>query len=43
MLYKEIAETIGVTLGTIKQYVHIIYTKMGVTNRTEAINSYFNH
>jgi ATP/maltotriose-dependent transcriptional regulator MalT len=41
-LYKEIAETIDVTLGTLKQYVHIIYEKLGVSNRTEAINKYFN-
>lgn len=42
MLYKEIAESIDVTLGTLKQYVHIIYEKLGVSNRTEAINKYFN-
>jgi ATP/maltotriose-dependent transcriptional regulator MalT len=41
-LYKEIAETIEVTLGTLKQYVHIIYEKLGVSNKTEAINKYFN-
>jgi ATP/maltotriose-dependent transcriptional regulator MalT len=42
MLYKEIAESIDVTLGTLKQYVHIIYEKLGVSNKTEAINKYFN-
>jgi DNA-binding NarL/FixJ family response regulator len=42
LLYKEIAETIEVTLGTLKQYVHIIYEKLGVSNKTEAINKYFN-
>jgi DNA-binding NarL/FixJ family response regulator len=42
MLYKEIAESIDVTLGTLKQYLHIIYEKLGVSNKTEAINKYFN-
>jgi DNA-binding NarL/FixJ family response regulator len=42
MLYKEIAESIDVTLGTLKQYIHIIYEKLGVSNKTEAINKYFN-
>lgn len=41
-LYKEIAVSIDVTLGTLKQYVHIIYEKLGVSNKTEAINKYFN-
>jgi ATP/maltotriose-dependent transcriptional regulator MalT len=42
MLYKEIAESIDVTLGTLKQYIHIIYEKLDVSNKTEAINKYFN-
>jgi ATP/maltotriose-dependent transcriptional regulator MalT len=42
LLYKEIAESIEVTLGTLKQYIHIIYEKLGVSNKTEAINKYFN-
>jgi ATP/maltotriose-dependent transcriptional regulator MalT len=42
MLYKEIAESIDLTLGTLKQYIHIIYEKLGVSNKTEAINKYFN-
>jgi DNA-binding NarL/FixJ family response regulator len=42
MLYKEIAESVDVTLGTLKQYIHIIYEKLGVSNKTEAINKYFN-
>jgi DNA-binding NarL/FixJ family response regulator len=41
LLYKEIAESIDVTLGTLKQYVHIIYEKLGVSNRTEAINKFY--
>jgi ATP/maltotriose-dependent transcriptional regulator MalT len=42
LLYKEIAESVEVTLGTLKQYIHIIYEKLGVSNKTEAINKYFN-
>jgi DNA-binding NarL/FixJ family response regulator len=42
MLYKEISETRDVTLGTLKQYIHTIYEKLGVSNKTEAINKYFN-
>jgi DNA-binding NarL/FixJ family response regulator len=41
-LYKEIAESVEITLGTLKQYIHIIYEKLGVSNKTEAINKYFN-
>lgn len=40
-LYKEIAEFMDVTLGTLKQYIHIIYEKMGVSNKTEAINKFY--
>ena len=42
LVYKEIAETLTITLGTLKQYIHIIYKKLGVSNKTEAINIYFN-
>ena len=42
LVYKEIAETLSITLGTLKQYIHIIYKKLGVSNKTEAINIYFN-
>ena len=42
LVYKEIAETLEITLGTLKQYIHIIYKKLGVSNKTEAINIYFN-
>ena len=42
LVYKEIAETLAITLGTLKQYIHIIYKKLGVSNKTEAINIYFN-
>ena len=42
LVYKEIAETLAITLGTLKQYIHTIYKKLRVTNKTEAINLYFN-
>ena len=38
LLYKEIAESMGITVGTVKQHIHKIYDKLQVTNRTEAIN-----
>jgi len=41
LLYKEIAQKLGITLGTVKQHVHKIYHKLQVNNRTEAINRYF--
>ncbi|NOT38758.1 MAG: response regulator transcription factor [Saprospiraceae bacterium] len=38
LLYKEIAELMGITTGTVKQHIHKIYDKLQVSNRTEAIN-----
>ncbi|MCZ2101784.1 MAG: response regulator transcription factor [Chitinophagales bacterium] len=38
MLYKEIAEHLSITTGTVKQHIHKIYSKLQVSNRTEAIN-----
>ncbi len=32
---REIGEQLGVTEGTVKAYLHAIYEKLGVTNRTE--------
>lgn len=34
---KEIAETLGNTGGTVKVYLHGIYGKLGVANRTQAL------
>ncbi|QRG66650.1 LuxR C-terminal-related transcriptional regulator [Brevibacillus choshinensis] len=34
---KEIAEQLGNTVGTVKVYLHRIYGKLGVTNRTQAL------
>jgi len=40
LLYKEIADQLHITTGTVKQHVHNIYEKMHVGNRTEAINKF---
>lgn len=40
LFYKEIAQQLNLTLGTVKQYIHHIYEKLQVNNRTEAINKY---
>lgn len=37
LLYKEIADRLGITIGTVKQHIHKIYDKLQVSNRTEAI------
>jgi DNA-binding NarL/FixJ family response regulator len=42
LLYKEIATRLQVTSGTVRQYIHRIYEKLHVQNRTEAINKFFN-
>ncbi|MBK9176693.1 MAG: response regulator transcription factor [Flavobacteriales bacterium] len=41
LLYKEIAANLDISEGTIKQYVHRIYSKLHVVNRTEAVNRYY--
>lgn len=38
LLYKEIAEKLYITTGTVKQHIHKIYEKLQVTNKTEAIS-----
>jgi DNA-binding NarL/FixJ family response regulator len=41
LLYKEIAERLNIAHGTVRQHIHNIYEKLHVTNRTEAVNKYF--
>ncbi|HEX5171734.1 MAG TPA: response regulator transcription factor [Cyclobacteriaceae bacterium] len=38
LLYKEIADQLGISVGTVRQHIHKIYEKLHVQNRTEAIN-----
>jgi DNA-binding NarL/FixJ family response regulator len=38
--YKEIAEKMGISFNTVREYVHSIYRKLHVTSRTEAISKY---
>lgn len=40
LYYKEIAEKMGITTGTVKQHINRIYDKLQVQNRTEAINKF---
>ena len=41
LLYKEIAEQLTITTGTVRIHIHKIYEKLHVQNRTEAINKAF--
>ncbi len=43
LLYKEIAEQLHITTGTVKQHLHKIYEKLHVQNRTEAIIKFNRH
>jgi DNA-binding NarL/FixJ family response regulator len=38
LFYKEIAEKLFISVGTVRQHIHHIYKKLQVQNRTEAIN-----
>jgi DNA-binding NarL/FixJ family response regulator len=38
LLYKEIAEQLSISTGTVRQHIHKIYEKLHVENRTEALN-----
>ncbi|ANH83836.1 DNA-binding response regulator [Niabella ginsenosidivorans] len=40
-LYKEVAEKLFISIGTVRQHIHNIYEKLHVQNRTEAINKVF--
>lgn len=41
LLYKEIADQLHISTGTVRQHIHRIYEKLHVQNRTEAINKAF--
>lgn len=41
LLYKEIADALAISPGTVRQHIHKIYEKLHVQNRTEAINKAF--
>lgn len=41
LLYKEIADRLHIGHGTVRQHIHNIYEKLHVSNRTEAVNKYF--
>ena len=41
LLYKEIADRLNIVHGTVRQHIHNIYEKLHVSNRTEAVNKYF--
>jgi DNA-binding NarL/FixJ family response regulator len=41
LLYKEIADNLLISTGTVRQHIHRIYEKLHVQNRTEAINKAF--
>ncbi len=40
LLYKEIADRLGLSSNTVSQYVYCIYRKLHVQNRMEAVNKY---
>ncbi len=41
LLYKEIAERMSLSTGTVKQHIHRMYRKLHVQNRVEAVNKYY--
>ena len=41
LLYKEIANKLSISVGTVRQHIHNIYEKLHVQNRTEALNKAF--
>lgn len=41
-LYKEVADKLSITTGTVRQHIHNIYEKLHVQNRTEALNKIYN-
>jgi DNA-binding NarL/FixJ family response regulator len=39
--YKEIADQLGISFGTVRQHLHKVYEKLHVQNKTEAINKVY--
>jgi DNA-binding NarL/FixJ family response regulator len=43
LAYKQIADRMGISLETVRQYVKAIYTKLHVNSRTEAVVKFLRH
>jgi DNA-binding NarL/FixJ family response regulator len=41
LLYKEIADALGISSETVRKHVYHIYEKLHVSNRVEAVNKFF--
>ena len=41
LLYKQIADQLGISKETVKKHVYSIYEKLHVGNRIEAVNKYY--
>lgn len=41
LLYKEVADRLFISTGTVRQHIHHIYEKLHVQNRTEALNKFY--
>ena len=39
---RQLAETYGISIETVRRHVHNIYEKLHVRSRTDAVNKYFN-
>ena len=41
LLYKEIADQLGISVGTVRQHIHKIYEKLHVNSKSEAVAKAF--